>query len=236
MMLGCTLPNRLLTGILTLRIGSQTNQPCSFQMVWISFQIAFRSARSSVVTIDVQQLIDSRLLRRRRLLLPHEPVVRDARRAQKFCPFAGIGRHAALRAQQDRVVLEIAAQVGDERVEIDRRQDDPDADLGEIVLDEVRRRDAHGVVGVGLQLKADRIAARVFEHAVAVAVLQPEARKQPLRLGEVVVVVQQVGRVPLFVARASRSTSSSCPRRRRRCGSSRRDRWPSTRRAGTLGC
>ena len=50
MTLGCTLPNRLLTGTLTFRIGSQTNQPCSFQMVWISFQIAFRSPRSSVVT------------------------------------------------------------------------------------------------------------------------------------------------------------------------------------------
>src|SRR5688572_27358881 len=38
--LGRTLPKRSLTGNLTFRIGSHTNQPCSFQMVWISFQIA----------------------------------------------------------------------------------------------------------------------------------------------------------------------------------------------------
>ena len=48
--LGCTLPNRLLTGSLTLRIGSHTIHACWFQMISISFQIAFRSRVSIVVT------------------------------------------------------------------------------------------------------------------------------------------------------------------------------------------
>ena len=38
MTLGCTLPNRLLTGTLIVEIGSQMNQAWSLMMFWISFQ------------------------------------------------------------------------------------------------------------------------------------------------------------------------------------------------------
>ena len=41
MTLGCTLPNRLLTGSLIFWIGSQINQAWSFMMFWISFHLAF---------------------------------------------------------------------------------------------------------------------------------------------------------------------------------------------------
>ena len=143
MTLGWTLPNRLLIGIFTFSIGSQMNQPCSFQMVWISFQAAFRSARSSVVTSSSIELIDPRFLRRCGFLLADEPVVRHARRSQKFCAFAGSGGTPLCEPKQDGLELQVVPQVRDQRVEVDRRQRDPDADLREIVPDEVGRRHPH---------------------------------------------------------------------------------------------
>ena len=130
----------------------------------------------------------------------HEEVVRDPGRSQEILGVRRVRRHAALRPEQDRLVLQVAPQVGNHGVEVDRRQDDADADLGQIVADEVRGRDAHRVVGIRLQLKRDRIAAGVLEHAVAVAVLEPDAGEQALRLGDVVVVVREIRRMPFLVA------------------------------------
>ncbi len=114
MMLGCTLPNRLLIGIFTFRIGSQMNQPCSFQMVCISFQMRLALGEIERGDHAFHQLIDARLFRRGRLLLPDEPVVRDARSTdRRFCAFAGSGGTPLCEPEQDGLVLEIVAQVRD---------------------------------------------------------------------------------------------------------------------------
>ena len=69
MTLGCTLPNRLLTGSLIFRIGSQINQACSFMMFWISLSAAFWASTILIAEDLVEKPIDARLFRCVGLLL-----------------------------------------------------------------------------------------------------------------------------------------------------------------------
>ena len=96
--------------------------------------------------------------------------------------------------------MEVLPDVGDQRIELDRRRDTLDPDLGEIVLDEVGHLDPGLVRGIGLQGEADLVPLRVLEVAAAVLVLPSQTRQELLGPRHVVVLARDVRRKPLLVA------------------------------------
>ncbi len=79
MMLGCALPNRLLIGILTFRIGSQMVQRLFVPDVLNLFPDGLAPGEVERGDQRIDEPVDLRLFRRGRLLLAHEPIVRNAR-------------------------------------------------------------------------------------------------------------------------------------------------------------
>ena len=77
---------------------------------------------------------------------------------------------------------------------------DLDADLGQVVLHEIRHGDAKGIVAVGLQQDRDGLSACVLDDTVLVPIDETDAGKKFLRFLQVVVMVNHIGAVPHLVA------------------------------------
>ena len=200
MTLGCTLPNRLLTGSLIVWIGSQMNHAWSLMMFWISFHGAFCSWRSCVVSISSSARSMRASSRRRRLLLPDEPVVRLARRAPDILAAERRRRHAALKPEHNGLVLKVVVMLVMSVLK----------SIGvSVILTPTFARSSRmklamltrsALLLLVFSMKLTGLPRASSSNAVAVRLLESDAGEQLLRFGRVVIVLDEIGRVPLLVA------------------------------------